>query len=347
MIRLARAQDFDRDGTPTASRPTYILPSMTEAIADAAACADPSGHLREVGSQRFRVSNGPGYGPASRALAEEALNKTRQRIANRQRQLLRTPETCTIARPSDVPRPRLYTVMGWAMLAVALVMLTPIPLVVAIGIAEAAMTLDALIEQPWLALFYGFAPWGAVAALKLLRHALLCETQKSWLDTGLAVATLAAFVLWIQSYSAAFLADTSAGMEAAFDAAAGMATFYKAQLTLEVTAGYAAWTLAERLLSHGMTHEVVPNAAHRALLEAEERDRAREAEQAANLDVVDDAVARYAAAEVDFVRTSLGRLAAYQERLKALSNEAHADARNALRTEFTQEEPRKEIHQDD
>jgi hypothetical protein len=202
---------------------------------------------------------------------------------------------------------------------------------VAIGIAEASMTLEALFERPWLALFYGFAPWGAVAALKLLRHALRCETRKSWLDAGLAAVTLAAFALWIETYSAAFLADTSAGPEAAFDAAAGMATFYKAQLLLEVTAGYAAWTLAERLLSHGMVHEVVPNAVHRALADAQERDRAIEAAQAAHLDAIDAAVARFEAAEADFVKTSLGRLAAYQDRLKALADRAHADARSALR----------------
>ena len=224
--------------------------------------------------------------------------------------------------------------MGWTMLVVALVMLTPIPLMVAIGAAEAAMTLEALIDRPWLALFYGFAPWGAVAALKLVRHALACETHKSWLDAGLSAATLAAFALWIQTYSAAFLADTSAGPEAAMDAA-GLATFYKAQLLLEVIAGYAAWTLAERLLSHGTVHEVGPNGLHRTLVEAQARDRAVEAELATRLDAIDDALARFQAAEADFVRTGLGRLAAYQGRLTALSSRAQADAIKALRAEFT------------
>jgi hypothetical protein len=346
MTHLARGKDFDRQGDPTGTGPGLVLPDMAEAIADAAACADPATHIRELGRQRFRLGNRSVCGPASRAVAEAALAATRQRIADRQRQFLRTPETQTITRAGDVPRPRLYTVMGWAMLVVALVMLTPIPLMVAIGIAEAAMTLEALIERPWLALFYGFAPWGAVAALKLLRHALACETRKSWLDTGLAVATLAAFALWIQTYAAAFLADTSAGPEAAFDAAAGMATFYKAQLLLEVTAGYVAWTLAERLLSHGMIQEVVPNAAHQALRDAEERDRAREVEQAARLDAIDDAAARLEAAEAAFVKTSLGRLAEYQDRLRALSNKASADGRVALRAEFAREKSQKEVTQD-
>jgi hypothetical protein len=344
MNHPARGEDFDRGrgGDEAGLRPAYALPAMDRAIADAVACSDPAEHLEIVGRHRFRVGNQPVWGPASRSVAEEKLTRTRGRIARRERQILRTPETRTVTRPGEVPSPRLYSVMGWTMLLLALVMLSPIPLVVAIGIAEAAMTLEALLERPWLALFYGFAPWGAVAALKLLRHALLCETQKSWLDTGLAVATVAAFALWIQTYAAAFLADTSAGPEAAFNAAAGMATFYKAQLLLEVTAGYAAWTLAERLLSHGTVHEVVPNAAHRALLEAQERDRAVEAELAARLDAIDDAVARHEAAEAAFVKTSLGRLADYQGRLKALSDRAYADARSALRHEFTEEEPRKE-----
>jgi hypothetical protein len=348
MTLLSSGKDFerDRDGDESGLRPAYALPGMSAAIADAAACTDPEEHLESVGRKRFRVGNRPAWGPASRGAAEETLARTRQRIAGRERQLLMTPEHRTVTRRDDVPGPRLYPVMGWTMLAVALVMLTPIPLMVAIGIAEAAMTLEALIERPWLALFYGFAPWGAVAALKLLRHALLYETQKSLLDAGLALATLAAFALWIQTYSAAFLADTSAGPEAAFDAAAGMATFYKAQLLLEVTAGYAAWTLSERLLAHGTIHEVVPNAAHRALIEAQERDRATEAEQAARLDAIDDAVARHQAAEAAFVETSLGRLADYRGRLKALSEKAHADARSALRAEFTEEKPQMEVPQD-
>jgi hypothetical protein len=208
------------------------------------------------------------------------------------------------------------------------------------------LTLEALLERPWLAVFYGFAPWGAVASLKLLRHTLLCETQKSWLDAVLAVATLAVFAVWIQTYSAAFLADTSAGPEAAFDAVTGMATFYKSQLLLEVAAGYAAWTLSERLLSHGTVHEVMPNAIHRALLDAQEHDRATAAKQAAHLDAIDAAVARHEAAEANFVKTSLGRLAAYQERLKTLSDRAYTDARDALRTEFPEEQPPKEVSQD-
>jgi hypothetical protein len=335
MTHYSRDRDFGRGGDP--AKPTHVVPAMTAAIADAAACADPAEHLDFVSRQRFRVGNHLDWGPASRVAAVDTLARTRRRIAKRERQLLRTPEVRTVARPGGNPSPRLYSVMGWTMLVVALVMLSPIPLMVAVGIAEAAMTLDALIERPWLAVFYGFAPWGAVAALKLLRHALLCETQKSWLDKGLALATLAAFALWIWTYSAAFLADTTAGPEAAFNAAAGMATFYKAQLLLEVTAGYAAWTLAERLLSYGRVHEVVPNAAHRSLVEAQELERSSEAEQAAHLDAIEDAVARHEAAEADFVRTSLGQLADYQERLKALSDMAYADARSALRIEIAEE----------
>ena len=179
--------------------------------------------------------------------------------------------------------------MGWTMFVVALTMLTPIPLMVALGIAEAAMTLSALIERPWLALFYGLAPWGAVAALKLIRHALACERQKAWLDAALAIGTLAAFGLWIQTYSATFLADTAAGPEAAFDAAASMGSFYKVQLLLEVTAGYCAWTFAERLLAHGTTREVMPSPAWRALNEEQARDFDREEAQARRLDAIDDA----------------------------------------------------------
>ena len=263
---------------------------MSAAIADAAACTDPEEHLevRRAPAVPRRQPARMGTRLARRGGGDADQNPAAHRRAGASASHdAGNPDSSRGG--SDVPGPRLYPVMGWTMLVVALVMLTPIPLMVAIGVAEAAMTLEALIERPWLALFYGFAPWGAVAALKLLRHALLYETQKSWLDAGLALATLAAFALWIQTYSAAFLADTSAGPEAAFDAAAGMATFYKAQLLLEVTAGYAAWTLSERLLAHGTIHEVVPNAAHRALVEAQERDRAIEAEQAARLDAIDDA----------------------------------------------------------
>jgi hypothetical protein len=322
--------------------PSYVAPVIAAAIADAAASAYPEAHLGALCRQRFRAGNRPEWGPAARDTAEAALARTRRRIADGERRLRRTPETRIVTRPGDVPGPRLYTVMGWTMLGLALVMLTPIPLVVAIGIAEASMTLEALFERPWLAVFYGFAPWGAVAALKLLRQALTCETLKSRLDAGLVLVTLAAFALWIETYAAAFLADTSAGPEAAYHAASGLATFYKAQLLLEVTAGYVAWTLAERLLSQGMVHEVVPNAAHRALAEAQARDRTSEAAQAAHLDGIDAAVARFDAAEADFVATILGRLADYQDRLKALSDLAHAEARSALRAELIRPEPRKE-----
>ncbi len=339
MDQIARPEAFvrDRDGAAPGAPAACRLPAMGLAIADSAARSDAEEHIEAVGRQRFRASNRPRWGEAARDAADDRLRATRQRIARRERQLLRTPESRIVARRGEAAVSRMYPVMGWTMLVVALVLLIPIPLVVAIGIAEGAMTLEALVERPWLAVAYGFAPWGAVAALKLIRHALLCETQRSWLDIGLALATLAAFALWIHTYSATFLADTSAGPDAAFDAAVGMGTFYKTQLLLEATAGYSAWTISERLLSHGMVQEVVPSASHRALLEAQERDLAVAEQQAARLDAIDDAFARHAAAEADFVKTSLGRLADYQNRLQGLSDRASAEARAALRADFTRE----------
>jgi hypothetical protein len=108
--------ELDRDGHEAGLRTAYILPSMAKAIADAAACPHPAEHLEFVRSQRFRICNPPEVGPASRGAAEAALSRIRQRIVRRERQLLRPPQTRTVTRPAECPRPRLYSVMGWAML---------------------------------------------------------------------------------------------------------------------------------------------------------------------------------------------------------------------------------------
>ena len=310
------------------------VPDMTRAIADAAAGDDAEENVAGIARQRFRARNGAPRDPEARAVLSARLGATRQRIARREARLRQTPETRTVARPGFNPTPRMQRFMGWTMFVVALTMLTPIPLMVAIGMAEGAMTLSAFIDRPWLATFYGFAPWGAVAALKLIRHALACERHKAQVDAGLALATLAVFGVWIVTYSTTFLADTSLGMEAAFDATASMGTFYTVQLLLEVTAGYCAWTFAERLLAHGATQEVIVSPASRALFDAQERDLEREERQASLLDAIEYDLARRDAAEADFVGTSLARLAGYQARMQGLSDAAATEARAGLRADF-------------
>lgn len=336
MNDLPRRNDY-RNGRWAETPSACDLPAMRRTIADFAGSDDAEEQVADFGRQRFRANTVPGWGAASRRACEDKLETTRRRIDRRERQLLQTPETRIVMRRGTVPASHVYPVMGWSMLVLALVMLTPVPLVVAIGVAEGGMTLYALMERPWLALFYGFAPWGAVAALKLLRHALGSEAHRSWLDTAFALATCAIFAAWVHTYATTFLADISAGPGAAFGASASLGSFYKIQLLLEVAAGYSAWTLAERLLSHGMFHDVVPSAGHRALLEAQERDLAVEEAQAARLDAIEDARARHEAAEAEFVRTSLGGLADYRTRLKALSEKSLADARTELRADFTDE----------
>lgn len=336
MNQLARSKDLDAalgDGA-IRTEPGFILPDMTRTIADNAARDNAAIHVEAIARQRFRAGNPIRQGSSMRDAQDRRLGVTRRRIAERETRLMQMPETRTIARPGTAPVSAKYRFMGWTMFGVALAMLTPIPLMVAIGMAEGAMTLTALIERPWLAMFYGLAPWGAVAALKLIRYAQVCESHKTLLDTGLSIGTLAAFALWVQTYSTTFLADTGAGPEAAFDAAGSMGTFYKIQLLLEVTAGYCAWTLAERLLAHGTTQEVVASPTCLALLEAQARDFDLEAAQASRLDVIDDALARHDAAEADFIKTSLARLAGYAGRLASRTDAATTEARAALRADF-------------
>ena len=336
MNQLARPKDLDSvlgDPAPRTD-PAYNLPDMTRTIADHAVGDDAESHVGAIARQRFRAANPIRHGASTRDAQDRRLGVTRRRIAERESTLARMPQTLTVARPGGAPVAAKYRFMGWTMFCVAIAMLTPIPLMVAIGMAEGAMTLTALIERPWLAMFYGLAPWGAVAALKLIRHAQTCESRKARLDLGLAIATLAAFALWIRTYSSTFLADTGAGPEAAFDAAGSMGTFYGIQLLLEVTAGYCAWTLAERLLAHGAVQEVVASQAYRALLDAQARDLDLEETQASRLDAIDDARARYDATETDFVRTSLARLSGYAGRLASRSDAAASEARAALRAGF-------------
>lgn len=336
MNQLARAKDLEPAPGDEAIRtdPAFILPDMTRTIADHAAGDDAETLVEAIARQRFRAENPLRHGASTRDAQGRRLGVTRRRIAERETRLARMPETRTVARPGAAPVSKKYRFMGWTMFCVALAMLTPIPLMVAIGMAEGAMTLTALIERPWLAMFYGLAPWGAVAALKLIRHALECEGRKTRLDIGLATGTLAAFALWVQTYSSTFLADTAAGPEAAFDAAGSMGTFYRIQLLLEVTAGYCAWTLSERLLAHGTMREVETSPTWRALLEAQAGDFDLEEAQASRLDAIDDAQARYDAAEADFVRTSLARLAGYAGRLASRSDAAASEARAATRADF-------------
>ena len=339
MNHLARSMDLDPALGEAAhpGRPAFVSPDMTRIIADASAGDDAETRVEAIARRRFRAANTLEDGLLTRAAWNGKLGATRRRIARRETRLRLTPETMTVARPGETPVPGMRRFMGWTMFFVALTMLTPIPLMVALGIAEAAMTLSALIERPWLALFYALAPWGAVAALKLIRHALACERQKAWLHAPLSLGTLPAFGLWIQTYSPTFLTDTAAGPEAAFDAAASMGSFYKVQLLLEVTAGYCAWTFAERLLAHGTTREVMPSPAWRALNEEQTRDFDREEAQARRLDAIDDARARFDAAEADFVETSLARLAGYSGRLASLTDAATAGVRAALRTDFIED----------
>ncbi|MEO1721960.1 MAG: hypothetical protein AAFR84_06120 [Pseudomonadota bacterium] len=178
----------------------------------------------------------------------------------------------TVCRPSGLKR-----LAGWALLLIAVVMLVPVPFIVASAIYQSGQL--ALVEDyPMIALVYGIGPLGAAIAVHGMKEAIRSARLRRAFDLLLNVSAVLAAGYWASLVGDTFLADPASGFGAAAESAATLTEWYGAQLLVELTAGAAALNAASELLMTGAKPVSVPNpakAAAEALVEADHaEDRA-------------------------------------------------------------------------
>lgn len=178
----------------------------------------------------------------------------------------------TVCRPSGLKR-----LAGWALLLFAVVMLVPVPFIVASAIYQSGQL--ALVEDyPVIALVYGIGPLGAAIAVHGVKEAIRSARLRKAFDFLLNAAAIGAACYWASPIGPTFLADLASGFGAAAESAVTLTEWYGAQLLVELTAGAAALNAATDLLMTGAKPVSVPNpakAAAEALVEADHaEDRA-------------------------------------------------------------------------
>lgn len=212
-------------------------------------------------------------------------------------------------------------------------LLAPLPFVVAAGIEESLM-IEKVVEQPWMALLYGFAPFAAPLAMHGMRDALRTDRSKRRFDYTIYLGTLTAFGAWAWHFGPTFLVDVLSDPSAAANAGT-LAEFYAYHILLEVSGASTAYCAAMHMLSCDARKVTQIGEAHRVLIDALDQETRNGIEIAEARDVVAILPDNYASAQMAYQDDAVLKSEVAEKLLAAKSSSEIANALAQLRAAFT------------
>jgi len=237
----------------------------------------------------------------------------------------RQPETHTLIVKETFGKPSGWTVFsGWLGLALLAILLTPIPVVVSMGIAQ-SYVFEAVSDDWRLGIPFGLPALGGILASGLLRQTLSHGARDIY-DRIVSVAGLAALAGWAGGYAYTFLAplDLTGGFGAG-SSGNDLRLFYATQLGLEITAGLGLAAMAERSFTAGRKVVPVVNEALELLSRRAASVTDRLIHRLRQAETCKNRRERLAAARTAYVEVCLAYLEHAKARRKAAIARAEAD----------------------
>lgn len=229
-----------------------ITPPVPAAVLDQIAATDGDRErVATIARNLFDAAN-------SGIEASEALERAHRelaahdhaRLSRINKTLASEPETQTLTIKETIGKPCGWNAFSGGLGLGALgALLTPIPVVVSMGIAQ-SLVFDAVSDDWRLGIPFGVPALGAILASGLLRQTLSHGARDVY-DRIISGAGLVALAGWTGGYAYTFLApvDLSGGPDAALGG--DLRLFYAAHLGLEITAGLGLAAMAERSFTAG------------------------------------------------------------------------------------------------
>jgi len=244
-----------------ANKPPIITPDTPKAEIDAIAHKDNAVEtVRELARHLFDAANSRvAASPELEELHREEAGFAQERRRRVDQQQRTEPETISVIEKEKTTKPAGWTrFSGWLALFSMLVLLLPMPFVIAQGIAQSYI-FDFISDDWTLGIPFGLAALCSIFGSGLLRLTLSHNKQIGY-DRTVSIATLFALTAWAVTFALTFLApDTSGSGFASGREDAALHYFYGAQILLECTAGLGLAALAERCFTAGHRIKTILN----------------------------------------------------------------------------------------
>lgn len=325
---------IDYDEKPWRSEASrYVRPNRQDAWLEAGFVSAGAERVGETAAREFKGAN---LDDARKHLAD-ALSKTAKTNAKRQARLLAelsaTDVLERVVSNEKIARAHWSTKLSGVLVSLlGIGLLMPLPFIVAAGIEE-SLQIEKVIEQPWMALLYGFAPFAAPLAMHGLRDSLKTDRAKRRFDCTIFSSTVAAFGAWAWNYGPTFLIDTLADPSAAAETGT-LASFYAYHILLEVLGASSAYCAAMHMLASGARTVTQISEAHEVLSDALDQETQNGIAIAEARDVVAVLPDNFASAQMAYQDDAILKSEVAEKLLAAKSSSEIAKALAELRAAF-------------
>ena len=302
----AAALDFAATASMTTSEWQPVVPVVPkEAIEIMPGNADAEDQVTRLAEHRFDAAN---EGVSSShvleaAHREEADREQRRRDRIEEQQRSRPELRCVLTNEQFGDQCTWHSVTGWLAVVFLALLLLPIPLVVAQGIAQ-SYAFEPIADDWLLGIPFGIPALAGIMAASLLRQTLR-PAPKNLYDRIIPVLGVAALIAWAAGLAFTFLTPVSVSQGFAAQVGPDLTYFYFGHLCLELMAALGLTAMAERCFTGGRKVKVLDDEILSALDVKDRESGRRRITQLQQAETYSDRDRRLAAAKAAYVSECL------------------------------------------